>query len=76
MDEYRTSNGAHLRQVESASDSLVKMQTETKGLLSQNEDMNIAEGIALLANQQTTYEAVLQVGQRAISALSLFDYLS
>jgi flagellar hook-associated protein 3 FlgL len=76
MDEYRTSNGAHLRQVESASDSLVKMQTETKGLLSQNEDMNIAEGIALLANQQTTYEAVLQVGQRAISALSLFDYMS
>lgn len=76
MDEYRTSNGARLRQVESASDSLVKMQTETKGLLSQNEDMNIAEGIALLANQQTTYEAVLQVGQRAISALSLFDYMS
>ncbi len=76
MDEYRTSNGAYLRQVESASDSLVKMQTETKGLLSQNEDMNIAEGIALLANQQTTYEAVLQVGQRAISALSLFDYMS
>ncbi len=76
MDEYRTSNGAHLRQVESASDSLVKMQTETKGLLSQNEDLNIAEGIALLANQQTTYEAVLQVGQRAISALTLFDYMS
>lgn len=76
MDEYRTSNGAYLRQVESASESLVKMQAETKGLLSQNEDMNIAEGIALLANQQTTYEAVLQVGQRAISALSLFDYLS
>jgi flagellar hook-associated protein 3 FlgL len=76
MDEYRTSNGAHLRQVESASNSLVKMQTETKGLLSQNEDLNIAEGIALLANQQTTYEAVLQVGQRAISALSLFDYMS
>jgi flagellar hook-associated protein 3 FlgL len=76
MDEYRTSNGVHLRQVESASESLVKMQTETKRLISQNEDMNIAEGIALLANQQTTYEAVLQVGQRAISALSLFDYMS
>jgi flagellar hook-associated protein 3 FlgL len=75
MGEYRTSNGARLRQVESAADYLTTMQTETKGLLSRNEDMNMAEGITLLANQQTTYDAVLQVSQRAISALSLFDYL-
>jgi hypothetical protein len=34
----------------------------------------MAEGIALLANQETTYNAVLEVSQRAISALSLFDY--
>lgn len=75
MGEYRTSNGARLRQVESASDFLETMQIETKSLLSRNEDMNMAEGIALLSNQQTTYDAVLQVGQRAISALSLFDYM-
>jgi flagellar hook-associated protein 3 FlgL len=75
MDEYRTSNGARLRQVESAADFLAGMQVETKSLLSKNEDMNMAEGIALLANQQATYDAVLQVSQRAISALSLFDYL-
>jgi flagellin-like hook-associated protein FlgL len=75
MGEYRTSNGARLRQVESASDFLETMQIETKSLLSRNEDMNMVEGIALLSNQQTTYDAVLQVGQRAISALSLFDYM-
>ena len=75
MSEYRTSNGARLRQVESAADFLETMQIETKSLLSKNEDMNMAEGITLLANQQTTYDAVLQVSQRAISALSLFDYL-
>ena len=75
MDQYRTSNGARLRQVESASDFLETMKIETKGLLSKNEDINMAEGIALLANQQTTYDAVLEVSQRAISALSLFDYL-
>jgi flagellar hook-associated protein 3 FlgL len=75
MSEYRTSNGARLRQVESAADYLTTMQIETKSLLSKNEDMNMAEGITLLANQQTTYDAVLQVSQRAISALSLFDYL-
>lgn len=75
MGEYRTANGARLRQVDSAADFLATMQIETKSLLSKNEDMNMAEGISLLANQQTTYDAVLQVSQRAISALSLFDYL-
>ena len=75
MDQYRTSNGARLRQVESASNFLDTMQIETKSLLSKNEDINMAEGIALLANQETTYSAVLEVSQRAISALSLFDYL-
>ncbi len=75
MNQYRTSNGARLRQVESASNFLESVKLETKGLLSKNEDINMAEGIALLVNQQTTYEAVLEVSQRAISALSLFDYL-
>jgi len=75
MDQYRTSNGANLRQVESAANFLETVKLETKSLLSKNEDTNLAEGIVLLANQKTTYEAVLQVSQRAISALSLFDYL-
>lgn len=75
MDQYRASNGARLRQVESAADFLETMKIETQSLLSRNEDINMAEGISLLANQQTTYEAVLEVSRRAISALSLFDYL-
>ena len=75
MDQYRTSNGARLRQVELAGSFLDTMKTETQSLLSKNDDLNMAEGIALLANQQTTYNAVLEVSQRAISALSLFDYL-
>lgn len=75
LDQYRTSNGARMRQVESAASFLEAVKTETKSLISQNEDVNMAEGIAQLANQQTTYEAVLEVSQRAISALSLFDYL-
>jgi flagellar hook-associated protein 3 FlgL len=75
LDEYRTSNGARLRQVESAANFLETIKLETKSLLSENEDTNMAEGIALLAGQQTTYQAVLEVSQRAISALSLFDYL-
>jgi len=75
IDQYRTSNGARLRQVDVTSNFLETMKIETKSLLSKNENINMAEGIALLANQQTTYDAVLEVSQRAISALSLFDYL-
>lgn len=75
LDVHRTSNGARMRQVDSAANFLETIKIETKSLLSENEDINMAEGIALLANQQTTYEAVLEVSQRAISALSLFDYL-
>lgn len=75
LDKYRTSNGARMRQVDSAANFLESIKIETKSLLSENEDTNMAEGIALLANQQTTYQAVLEVSQRAISALSLFDYL-
>ena len=75
IDQYRTSNGARLRQVDSASNFLETMKIETQSLLSRNEDINMAEGIALLASQETTYNAVLEVSQRAISALSLFDYL-
>jgi flagellar hook-associated protein 3 FlgL len=75
MDQYSTSNGARLRQVASAADFLDQVKIETKSLLTQKEDANVAEGIASLANQKTTYQAVLEVSQRAISALSLFDYL-
>ncbi|MGZ9226490.1 MAG: flagellin N-terminal helical domain-containing protein [Anaerolineales bacterium] len=75
VNQYRTSNGARLRQVDSATDFLETMKIETQSLLSRNEDLNMAEGIAQLANQETTYNAVLEVSQRAISALSLFDYL-
>jgi len=75
MDQYRTSNGARLRQVGSAADFLDQVKIETTSLLSQKENANVAEGISSLANQKTTYQAVLEVSQRAISALSLFDYL-
>lgn len=75
VNQFRTSNGARMRQVDSASNFLETVKIETKNLLSQKEDTNMAEGIALLTNQQTTFQAVLEVSQRAISALTLFDYM-
>ena len=75
LSQYRTMNGAVLRQVDSSSSFLETVKIETLGLLSQKEDTNLAEGIALLTNQQTTYQAVLEVSRRAISTLSLFEYM-
>ena len=73
---YRGANGAKMRQVDNTSDYLDNSETEMKSLLSQYEDINTAEAISMMSSQQTTYQAVLEVSQRAISALSLFDYLN
>jgi hypothetical protein len=35
----------------------------------------MAEAISNLRNQETVYQSVLEVGQRAISTMSLFDML-
>jgi flagellar hook-associated protein 3 FlgL len=76
MDQYRTSHGARLRQVQTATEYLEKAQLEAKSLLSKKEDINLAEAIATLKGQENSYQAVLEVSQRAISATSLFDMLS
>jgi flagellar hook-associated protein 3 FlgL len=71
-----TVNGARQRQVRQNGERLEKAQIELKSLLSLKEDANMAEAIANLRQQETVYQSVLEVGQRAISALSLFDMLS
>jgi flagellar hook-associated protein 3 FlgL len=71
-----TVNGARQRQVRQMGERLEKAQIELKSLLSLKEDANMAEAIANLRQQETVYQSVLEVGQRAISALSLFDMLS
>jgi len=75
MDEARTSNGARQRQVQSAVEYLDKIAFEVKDLLSSKEDVNMAEAISTMRGQETAYQSVLEVGQRAISALNLFDFL-
>lgn len=75
LDKSRTSLGARMRQVESATDYLAQIKLETQNLLSKKEDANVAEAIVSLANEKTTFQAVLEVSQRAISSLSLFDYI-
>jgi flagellar hook-associated protein 3 FlgL len=75
IDQNRTSNGGRLRQVQLTGDYLDKAKIEATNLLSKREDINLAEGVTLMQRQQTTYQAVLEVTQRAISTMNLFDLL-
>jgi flagellar hook-associated protein 3 FlgL len=76
VNEAATTNGARQSQTRLVKDRLEKTQVELKNLLSYKEDVNMAEAISNYNYQQTIYQTVLEVGQRAISALSLFDLLS
>jgi len=76
VTEAMTTNGARQKQVQSFGEHLETTQIDLKSLLSKKEDVNMAEAISTLRYQETVYQAVLEVGQRTISALSLFDMMS
>jgi flagellar hook-associated protein 3 FlgL len=75
MNDTQGSSASRWRQVQSTSDFLDKSMQETSSLLSQNEDVNLAQGITELQKRQTNYQVVMEVTSRAISAMTLFDYL-
>ena len=74
LSTIRTANGDKVRQVNMALDRMEKSGNALKNLLSHKEDANLAETISMLKHQETVYQAVLSVGQRAIVP-SLFDFL-
>ncbi len=76
MNQFRTNNAAILKQLDTNIEHLETTQYELKGLLSIKEDANMAEAISMYNLQQTTYQTVLDVSARAVSALNLFDVLS
>lgn len=71
----RTTNSTRLNQVTTGLDSLEKAKIEIKSLLSKKEDANLAEAISYLSNQESVYQTVLEVSQRAISSMNLFDVI-
>jgi flagellar hook-associated protein 3 FlgL len=75
MNEIQGASASRWRQVQSTSDFLDKSMQETTRMLSQNEDVNLAQGITELQKQQSNYQVVMEVTSRAISAMTLFDYL-
>jgi flagellar hook-associated protein 3 FlgL len=75
INQSRTIMGSSMQQVQSVSDSLQQTQTDAQALLSKKTNIDMAEGLTMMQSQQNTYQAVLEVSQRAVSTLSLFDYL-
>jgi flagellar hook-associated protein 3 FlgL len=75
LNTYRTQNGVRQQQVQTFLDQMDQTQSTIKGLISNKQDSSLAESIMLLQQQQTVYQAVIEVGQRAISTVNLFDML-
>jgi flagellar hook-associated protein 3 FlgL len=72
----RTENGTRMRQIENSLSNMKKSDIAIHSILSQKEDTSITEAYSQLASQESTYQAVLEVGSRTLSALNLFDYLN
>jgi flagellar hook-associated protein 3 FlgL len=72
----RTENGTRMRQIENSISNMEKADIAIRSILSEKEDTSITEAYSQLASQESTYQAVLEVGSRTLSALNLFDYLN
>jgi flagellin-like hook-associated protein FlgL len=70
-----TINGSRMRTLEAAQERITKSNTEFKALLSQKEEVNMAEVSALLKNQQNIYETVVTISARMSSMMNLFESL-
>jgi flagellar hook-associated protein 3 FlgL len=71
----RTSNGSRQQQVEAVINQGEEMQLMLQGFLSQKEDVNMVEVISSLRQQETVYQATLEVTRRTLSTINLFDLL-
>lgn len=75
INQHRATNAARQRQLESTMSNLEKTKLELNAVLNKNEDADMIEAISLMRNQESVFQTVLEVGQRAISAMNLFEVL-
>ena len=75
LNQVRTTNAGRQKQLVATMERLEGTQVEIEKLLSIRQDVDMAEAIVYLRNQETVYQAVLEVSQRAISTSNLFQYL-
>jgi flagellin-like hook-associated protein FlgL len=70
-----TINGSRMRALEAAQERITTSNTEIKALLSQKEEVNMAEVSALLKNQENIYQTVVTIASRTQSMMNLFESL-
>lgn len=73
--DARTVNGGRQRQLNNIMTRIERTQTELRTLLSRKEDESLTEIISTLRQQEVVYQAVLEVGRRAIATSNLFEFL-
>ncbi len=71
----RTDNGSRRRHVNSTIDRLEETRVDLKTLLSQKEDVNMAEVISDMQYQQIVYQSVLESGRAALNLPNMFSFL-
>lgn len=70
-----TINGSRMRTLEAAQERITTSNTEIKALLSQKEEVNMAEVSALLKSQENVYQTVVTIASRTQSMMNLFESL-
>ena len=73
VTEQLSINGTHSQNLQNSVDRADKASLEIKSQLSQNEDVNLAEAISDVNNQQVVYKAVINMSANVSSMLTLFD---
>jgi len=71
----RTNNGSRRRQVNNTINRLTETKTDLETLLSEKEDINMAEVISDLQYQEVIYQSVLESGKLALSLPNMFSFL-
>ena len=67
--------GSRQRQLQASISRMESSKIDLNSLLSQKEDVNMAEAISTLKQQELVYQSVLQVGNRALALTNLFEMM-
>jgi flagellar hook-associated protein 3 FlgL len=76
IKQQRSFNGAREKQVQGIVANLEQTELTIEGWISDNENANLVEVITQLRYQETVYQAALEVGNRTLATINLFDLLS
>jgi flagellar hook-associated protein 3 FlgL len=76
MSNKVTEYGGRERELQANIENMEQTEIGLRSLLSTKEDVNMADAISSLKQQENVYQTVLQVSSRTINLMSLFDRIS